>query len=131
MRQSKSHESHILRTLANLRSIYRDVYCHPMYASHMEGYGVDINAPEPPFVLFKVIYRACSASTVLGPLYVFARTLVRICSALAGYLVGFFSGPNDHVIATQATHRPPVSQDTRIPRPVWGPDLSLLDDEFL
>lgn len=25
----------------------------------------------------------------------------------------------------------PVSHDTRIPRPQWAPDLSMMDDEFL
>ena len=25
----------------------------------------------------------------------------------------------------------PVSRDARIPRPAWGPDLSMLDDEYL
>lgn len=30
-------------------SVMCDIYCHPLWAYTMEGYGVDINAPEPPF----------------------------------------------------------------------------------
>ena len=27
--------------------------------------------------------------------------------------------------------RQPASRDSRIPRPAWGPDLTMMDDEYL
>ena len=111
----------------------------------MEGYGVDINSPEPPFVLFQVLYRFLRESflaTILYPVYFILSLLARIASSIAGYLVGFVFG-NDAASAAAAnghdatngfgsgSRRVPVSQDARIPRPPWGPDLSMMNDEVL
>ena len=101
----------------------------------MVGYGVDINAPEPPFVLFKVLYRASSLSTILDPLYILTRTIVRLAAALAGYVIGYINegsqSPSPSIAPPPLNQPVPVSRDTRIPRPNWGPDLSMLDDEYL
>lgn len=40
--------------------------------------------------------------------------------------MGFMFGDEDAGYVRQ-----PVSRDHRIPRPVWGPDLSMMDDEYL
>ena len=115
----------------------RDRFCHPLYASSMVGYGVDINAPRPPWVLAKVIYRYTALGTVLSPLYHFTRIVTRLLAALIGYIIGFIFGDNEAspntgaTAAAAATTRLPVSRDARIPKPVWGPDLSLMDDEYL
>lgn len=112
----------------------RERFCHPLYASSMIGYGVDINAPRPPWVLAKVIYRYTAVGTVLAPIYQVARVLTKILASLVGYIVGFFVGdesPTSTGSAAAATTRLPVSRDARIPKPVWGPDLSLMDDEYL
>ncbi|KAL8825683.1 MAG: hypothetical protein Q9191_004260 [Dirinaria sp. TL-2023a] len=34
-----------------------NIYCHPRYAYAFDGYGVDIYAPEPPFVFEKMLWR--------------------------------------------------------------------------
>lgn len=94
----------------------------------MVGYGVDIHAPRPPFVLFKVLYRNSALENVLSPMYIVARTVCRVFMALVGYLVGFLLG-NDG--SSSSGVQQPVSRDQRIPRPEWGPDLSLFDDEYL
>ncbi|KAL2046353.1 hypothetical protein N7G274_001800 [Stereocaulon virgatum] len=69
-------------TLLYLELWAQATYCHPLYASHMSGYGVDINAPRPPFVLFKVLYRQTGVENLWWVLS-------------------------------------------------WGPDLRMMDDEFL
>ena len=118
------------------------MYCHPLYATHMEGYGVDINSPEPPFVLFQVLYRFLRDSfvgTLLYPVYYILSLLVGVVSSVVGYLVGFVFGsdeasPHGHVgqgFASGGFRQPPVSQDERIPRPQWAPDLSMMNDEYL
>ena len=94
----------------------------------MDGYGVDINAPQPPFVLFKVLYRKSALENVLGPLYIIVRTLFRVGVVLMGYVMGFVFGGGGEV---PPDVKQPVSRDQRIPRPSWGPDLSMLDDEYL
>ena len=130
----------------------QDTFCHQEWASSMEGYGVDINAPEPPFVMFKMLYRWLRMADVMHPAYILVRTVWRLIRMLVVYVVGVlmegaglggaggmgFTGNGNkngvgglgETLAAAAT-RQPISQDTRIPRPEWGPDLSLLDDEFL
>ena len=67
-------------------------FCHPVYARSMVGYGVDINAPRPPFVLVKVALRAVGAGTVGAVGYRFARGGVRLGAGGGGYVVGFVGG---------------------------------------
>ena len=104
-----------------MRDTTRITFCHPEYAYSMVGYGVDINAPQPPFVLFKVLYRKSALENILAPLYIVARIFLRICAALLGYVMGFFFGEDDG--GDLGLKKQPVSRDRRIPRPSWGPDL--------
>ena len=104
-------------------------FCHPIYARSMVGYGVDIHAPRPPFVLAKVLYAHTALGTLAAPFYHSARVLVRLVARLLGYLVGFVAGDGGE--AGGVGRRLPVSRDERIPRPEWGPDLRLMDDEYL
>ena len=104
-------------------------FCHPVYARSMVGYGVDINAPRPPFVLAKVLYKYTAFGTLAAPLYHFARVVLKLVAGLVGYLVGFASG--DDGLRRRQRQRQPASRDERIPRPEWGPDLRMMDDEFL
>lgn len=97
-------------------------FCHPIYARSMVGYGVDINAPRPPFVLAKVVYRYTAVGTVMAPFYHVARITVKLVASLVGYLAGFVAGDGA---------KQPASRDERIPRPPWGPDLRMMDDEYL
>lgn len=104
----------------------------------MVGYGVDIDAPEPPFVLFKVLYRKTPLGTIIYPFLAILKLLTRIVASFIGYLVGFVFGDERDAagggVGAGAVMRGgpvPVSRDARIPRPVWGPDLSLMDDEYL
>ena len=111
----------------------RERFCHPLYASSMVGYGVDINAPRPPWVLAKVIYRYTAVGSILTPIYHAARIITKLVSAFVGYIIGFMFGDETHASAAggAAATKLPVSRDARIPKPVWGPDLSLMDDEYL
>ncbi|KAL2046541.1 hypothetical protein ABVK25_011783 [Lepraria finkii] len=107
-------------------------YCHPLYARSMVGYGVDINAPRPPFVLAKVVYRHTAMGTLLTPLYHISRISLRFLGSFVGYIVGFVFGDESGGAGTgKVFEKQPVSRDARIPKPAWGPDLSLMDDEFL
>lgn len=101
-------------------------FCHPIYARSMVGYGVDINAPRPPFVLAKVLYQHTPVGTAVAPFYHVVRVVVKLVSSLLGYLVGFAAGGGGADGVKQ-----PVSRDPRIPRPDWGPDLRMMDDEYL
>ena len=99
----------------------------------MVGYGVDINAPRPPWVLAKVIYRYTAVGTIFTPIYHAARIITKLVSAFVGYIIEFMFGDETHASAAggAAATKLPVSRDARIPKPVWGPDLSLMDDEYL
>lgn len=116
-----------------------DLYCHPLFAYTMEGYGVDINSPEPPFVLEQMLWRWLSLGAVVRPLYVLLRALVRFGAQVVGYLVGFGSGGSGGGGGGggwgggggRGGGRQPVSTDPRIPRPDYAPDLSMFDDEYL
>ena len=107
--------------------LYSDKYCHKFYAHSMVGYGVDINAPRPPFVLFKVIHRNAAIRNILIPFYALSKVLAKIIASVVGYFVGFMFGDDE----VAEVVRQPVSRDQRIPRPSWGPDLSMMDDEYL
>ena len=106
-----------------------DLYCHPLYAYSYSGYGVDINSPEPPFVLEKMLWRWLSLGTIARPLYILVRAIVRLVAEMVGWMVGFGSGAAGE--AQPSPVRQPVSTDPNIPRPAWGPDLSMMEDEYL
>ena len=108
-----------------------DIYCHPRYAYSYSGYGVDINSPEPPFVLEKMLWRWLSVGTILRPLYVIVRAIVRLAAEVVGWMVGFSSAGSSAGEPQSSPVRQPVSTDPNIPRPAWGPDLSMMDDEYL
>lgn len=110
-------------------SYARFKYCHPLYARTMVGYGVDIDAPRPPFVLAKVIYKHTAIGTLLAPFYHITRVVVKLLASLVGYLVGFMFGDEGGGVGRE--DRQPATRGARIPRPTWGPDLSLQDDEYL
>lgn len=59
-------------------------FCHPLFARSMRGYGVDIHAPRPPFVLAKVVYRTMG----LGGVVRVSRILLRAVGALLGWVGG-------------------------------------------
>ena len=109
-----------------------EIYCHPRYAYSYSGYGVDINSPEPPFVLEKMLWRWLSVGTIARPLYIIVRAIVRLAAEVVGWMVGFGSGGGSSAGEPQSSPvRQPVSTDPKIPRPAWGPDLSMMDDEYL
>ena len=62
----------------------------------------------------------------MAPFYHLVRVVVKVVAGLMGYLVGFAVGGTQ-----QQQQRQPVSRDQRIPRPAWGPDLGMMDDEYL
>ena len=59
--------------MANLRN--SDYYCHPLYATHMSGYGVDINAPRMPYVTSTILVKRPLA-WLWRPVYAFLQMLV-------------------------------------------------------
>lgn len=105
-------------------------FCHPVYARSMVGYGVDINAPRPPFVLAKVLYQYTAFGTLVAPFYHFARVLVRLVAGLVGYAVGFVVSGDGGGGGGELGKRP-VGWDQRMPRTEWGADSRMMDDEFL
>ena len=89
-------------------------------------YGVDITAPQPPFVLFQVLYYKTPLGYLIKPFVFLFSLVIRLLASIVGYIVGFMFGDEDARYVRQ-----PVSRDYRIPRPVWGPDLSMMEDEYL
>ncbi|CAF9942237.1 hypothetical protein IMSHALPRED_003429 [Imshaugia aleurites] len=99
-------------------------FCHPVYARSMVGYGVDINAPRPPFVLAKVVYRYTALGSLVAPFYHLVRVLLRLGAGAVGYLVGFAAGDGG---ATRAAG----GMDQGVLGSEWGVQLGMADDEFL
>lgn len=112
----------------------------------MEGYGVDITAPEPPFVLFKVIarwWRESFLGTLFSPLFALGSLLYRLLATLLRFVFDALFGTNTSSPSSyggggagagpgeRRGGRPPVAYDDRIPRPKWAPDLSMMQDEYL
>ena len=108
-----------------------DIYCHPLYAVSYEGYGIDINAPEPPWVLEQMLWRWLSIGTIARPIYVLLRALIRLAADVVGWIVEFSSATKGTNAGPGQMDRQPASTDPGIPRPPWGPDLSMMDDEYL
>jgi len=119
-------------------------YCHPRYASSMVDYGVDITAPRAPFAAVTMFWRS-PLGWVFKPFWYLLAFLVRFVARVLGYLDGFAGGGGGGGGwaggvgggrtggwgGGNAVPRQPVSRDARIPRPVWGPDLSMMNDEFI
>lgn len=89
----------------------------------MNGYGVDINAPRAPFAAITMLWRS-PITLLLKLLWFILAFMIRFFARLFGFLDGFSRGNAD--IPPQ-----PVNGDAGIPRPAWGPDLSMMDDEIL
>ena len=106
-----------------------DMYCHPRYAWTMEGYGVDINSPEPPFVLEQMLWRWMSLGAIFRPLYGLLRAIIRLGAQTVGYIAGLLFGSGND--AGRTMERRPISTDPRIPKSEYAPDLSMYDDENL
>jgi len=107
----------------------RDRYCHKFVSTRpMRGFGVDIHAPRPPFVLAKVVYRwVFTANAFLTAPYAVLRVVFKVLAAVVGYFVGLVFGG----VGGGKQQQQPASRDPRIPRPEWGPDLGFMDDEYL
>ena len=98
----------------------REVYCHKLFASSMVGYGVDITAPKPPLVIFKVIWAKWGLREVVAENLV-GRVVWKFVMAVVGYFVDFVFGGE----------QVPLDRDRRIPPPPRGPDISMMNDEYL
>ena len=84
-------------------------------------------------MLAKVVWRYTSLGSILAPLYQVVRVVMKILARFVGYVMGFLFGDESGGAggAERQRMRVPVSRDARIPKPVWGPVLSLMDDEYL
>ena len=101
----------------------------------MVSFGVDLDAPRPPFVLAKLLARSPLGRVLLPPWWLLLGAL-KFCTRALASVVGFVwgvvgGGGGGELMAPGGGARLPVARDARIPRPSWGPDLSLLDDEYI
>ncbi|KAI9741051.1 MAG: hypothetical protein M1834_002762 [Cirrosporium novae-zelandiae] len=55
-----------------------EIYCHPLYATEIYNYGVDLNAPRMPWVTVTMLGRWTRLSLLLKPLMVLFRFLARL-----------------------------------------------------
>ena len=96
-------------------------YCHHPFSTGHVGFGFDYDAPEPPFVLEKILYRSLSVGTFLHPLYLLLRFLVQQSASAVGYLAGFSSGGTAGNMGVGRQQPPPA----------WEGDGSMMNDEYL
>ena len=108
-----------------------DYYCHPLYAEFYDW----PEEPEPRFgwALPTMLWRWSRirefGPILLGPLWTLLVALARIIGQAFGWTDGFV----DDFPTRSASHpqAKPVALDERIPRVSWGPDLSMMNDEYL
>jgi hypothetical protein len=106
-----------------------DRYCHPLYAEYYEW----PTEPEPRFgyALPTMLWRWSRirefGPALFGPLWTLLVALVRIVGQVFGLTDGFV----DNLPPRSKVLRKPIAFDERIPKPKWGPDLSMMNDEYL
>ena len=106
-----------------------DHYCHPLYAEYYDW----PEEPEPRFgyALPTMLWRWSRireyGPVLFGPLWTLLVALVRILGQAFGLTDGFV---DDQPLRSKGLPRP-IALDDRIPKPIWGPDLSMMDDEYL
>ena len=94
----------------------------------MQGFGVDINAPEPPFVLFKVLWR-CPLGSPFRAVWLVISVLARFVASIAAYVFGI-EEPHPRVHAWQRQQQQPSAGDASATP--WLPqDLSMMGDEYI
>lgn len=93
----------------------------------MEGYGVDYNAPRPPFVLFKLLWKS-PVGVLLQSLWFVISVLVRLFSGVFGFGAGFFGWAVGKVVNDQGAW---TSQEAGVPIQSWGDDAAIGSDEHL
>ena len=95
-------------------------YCHHPFSTSHSGFGFDYDAPEPPFVLEKVLYQSLNVGVFMRPLYLLLRFSVRQTASVVGYLAGLISDQSASNAGTG--HQAP---------PIWEGDASMIHDEYL
>lgn len=71
---------------------HSDIYAPPFYARTMVGYGVNYNAPRPPFILFKLMWRS-PLGLLLKPIWYVVRTLYNLAAGEFGAGKNADTGP--------------------------------------
>ncbi|MCJ1385635.1 hypothetical protein MMC17_008758 [Xylographa soralifera] len=104
-----------------------DMYSPPFYAFSMEGYGVDYNAPRPPFVFAKLLWRS-PLGVPLQSLYFVLSVLVRLFAAVFGFSAGFFGHGDDNVVGAE---RPWMYREADIGTVGWHDDGLMGGDGYL
>lgn len=89
----------------------------------MVGYGVDINAPRPPFVAVKVLWREGIGGVVWG--------IVRGVAGVLGWVFGFLFSDIGGGGGGGGGRGSIGSRNVRGNRAGWGPELGVGDDEIL
>lgn len=117
------------------RVVNSDIYSPPFYAYSMEGYGVDYNAPRPPFILAKLLWRS-PLGFPLQLLWFGISVLVRLFASVFGFSAGFFGFGDDGVVEANG---PWVYREVKAP-PLgsrgdvglgWDDGGSMAKDEYL
>jgi len=106
--------------------IAHKMYSPPFYASSIEGYGVDYNAPRPPFLLAKLLWRS-PLGMPLQSLYFVLTVLVRLFSSIFGFSAGFFGHSDGNVV----DRRPWIYTEAEVGTVEWPDDGRMERDEYL
>lgn len=105
-----------------------DAYSPPFFAYSMDGYGVDYNAPRPPFVLFKLLWRS-PVSAPLQSLWFVIGALVRLLSGILGFGAGFLGRGDGKGVHDQGAWT--YGEGSVPPLRSWGEDAAIGSDEYL
>ena len=104
-----------------------DAYSPPFYAFSMEGYGVDYNAPRPPFVLAKLFWRS-PLGLPLQAVYFLLSVLVRLFAGMLGFSAGFFGHGGDNA---GGDGRPWMYREVEVGAEGWRDEGLMGADEYL
>ena len=103
------------------------MYSPPFYASSMHGYGVDYDAPRPPFVLAKMLWRS-PLGVPLQSLWFLVSMLVRLLAGVFGFNAGIFAWDDEGPLPDQGPWR---YRDVVYPGAEAPDDGRMGSDEYL
>ena len=80
----------------------------------MVGFGVDCNAPRPPFILAKLVWRN-GLRAIIHPLWLVLQIVVRFFASVFGFGAGVFGHSGDRGSAANWVFKPGIVQGEDVP----------------
>jgi hypothetical protein len=114
-----------------LITVSRHFYSPPFFAERVDGYGIEYNAPRPPFILSQLLWKS-ALGVPFQWLWFMTGVFVRFLSGIFGFSAGWFDWNDDWMVQDKWRWRfrevgPPVRDEGL----GWGADTALGSDEYL